>query len=347
VAFRVLLDACVLVPYELSNVILTLAEQGLFTPLWSQQILDETERALTTKLGIALDKARKRIAAMTTTFPDAMVDNYADLIKVMRCHKKDRHVLAAAVRGNAQTLVTANLDDFPGEAADPYDVEIVHPDRFLSDQLDLDPDLTIHGLDSVAAGYNSPSMTVLELMRRLRSTTPNFAQYVGTKIMLDEPIDDSAAALVQASSDDVFRLFAPSGELDPTTPEGVGYAWLYAAHHLPEERELFDALCLKPADWKDHQELASMLDEFGIASRVDPAIEAPDRMAFMRLIAGLDSPVQVFVGGTLAMTSMLVITLVRHEELWRVFSLGQDFPPAGRVLDNWSYRASARREQVP
>ena len=49
-AFRVLLDACVLVPYDLSNVILTLAEQDLFTPLWSQQILDETERALTTKL---------------------------------------------------------------------------------------------------------------------------------------------------------------------------------------------------------------------------------------------------------------------------------------------------------
>jgi predicted nucleic acid-binding protein len=347
VAFRVLLDACVLVPYELSNVILTLAEQDLFTPLWSQQILDETERALTTKLGIAPDKARKRIAAMTTTFPHAMVDNYADLIKVMRCHKKDRHVLAAAVRGNAQTLVTANLDDFPGEAADPYDVEIVHPDRFLNDQLDLDPELTVNALDSVATSYKTPSMTVLELMRRLRPSTPNFAQYVGTKIMLDEPIRTSPAMLVHATSDEAFGSFAPSGELDPTTPEGVGFAWFSAASELPQERKLFDALCLRPTDWKDHQGLVSMLDGFAIASRVDPAIEAPDRMAFMRLIAGLDSPVQVFVGGTLAMTSMFVITLVRHEELWRVFSLGQDFPPAGRVLDNWSYRASARREQVP
>jgi predicted nucleic acid-binding protein len=127
VAFRVLIDACVLVPYQLCDAMLTLAEQGLFTPLWSQQILDETERALTTKLGIDPDRARKRIAAMTSAFPHAMVDNYTDLIKVMRCHKKDRHVLAAAVRGDAQTLVTTNLEDFPAEAAEPYDIEIVHP----------------------------------------------------------------------------------------------------------------------------------------------------------------------------------------------------------------------------
>ncbi len=346
-AFRVLLDACVLVPYELSNVTLTLAEHGLFTPLWSRQILDEVERALTAKLGIAPDKARKRIAAMTEAFPHAMVDDYLDLIKVMRCHKKDRHVLAAAVRGDAQTLVTANLDDFPGKAADPYDIEIVHPDRFLSDQLDLDPDLTVHALDSVAARYKSPPMTVLELMRRLRPTAPNFSQYVGTGIMLGEPVHTSPAMLVHATSDEAFSSFASSGELDPTTPEGVGYAWLYAAHHLPEERELFDALCLKPADWKDHQELASMLDEFGIASRVDPAIEAPDRVVFMRLIAGLDGPVQVFVGGPLANTSMLVITLVRHEDTWHVFSLGPEFPPAGRIFNDWSYTASGHPEQTP
>jgi hypothetical protein len=60
--------------------------------------------------------------------------------------------------------------------------------------------------------------------------------------------------------------FAPSGELDLTTPAGVGYAWFYAALHLPEQRELFDALCLQPEDWNDHEGLASMLDEYGIAS---------------------------------------------------------------------------------
>jgi hypothetical protein len=132
-----------------------------------------------------------------------------------------------------------------------------------------------------------------------------------------------------------------------STPPGVGFAWFCAVLHLPEERELFDALSLQPADWKDHQALVTMLDGFGIASRVDPAIEAPDRMAFMRLIAGLDSPVQVFVGGALAQTSMLVITLVRHEDSWYVFSLGPDFPPASRVFDDWSYRASACRDQAP
>jgi predicted nucleic acid-binding protein len=339
VAFRVLLDACVLVPYQLCDVMLTLAEQNLFTPLWSQQILEETERTLTTKLHVDPDRARKRIAAMTSAFPHALVDNYSDLIKAMRCHKKDRHVLAAAVRGSAQTLVTSNLEDFPAEAAEPYDVEIVHPDRFLNDQLDLGADLTMHALKRLVERYNSPPMTLLELMRRLRSTSPNFAQYVGTAVIQGEPIHSSAAAFVQASGDEVFRSFAPSGELDLTTPAGVGYAWFAAALDLPETRKPFDALCLRPSDWKN-QGLVSMLDGFSIASRVDPAIEAPDRMAFMRLIGGITTPVQVFVGGTLPQTPILIITLVRHEGWWCVFSLGPEFPPAERVFDDWSYRAS-------
>jgi hypothetical protein len=183
-------------------------------------------------------------------------------------------------------------------------------------------------------------MTVLELMRRLRPTTPNFAQYVGTRILQDEPINTSSAALVLARADEAFRSFAPSGQLDLTTPAGVGYAWFYAALQLPEQRELFDALCLQPGVWNDHEGLSSVLDEYGIASRVDPAIEAPDRMAFMRLIGGMNAPVQVFVGGILPQASLLVITLVRHEDEWRVFSLSPDFPPAGRVLDDWSYKAS-------
>jgi len=55
---------------------------------------------------------------------------------------KDRHVLAAAVRGNADAMVTANLKDFPPTALAPYELEALHPDEFLLDQLALDPAAT-------------------------------------------------------------------------------------------------------------------------------------------------------------------------------------------------------------
>ncbi|MES9509713.1 hypothetical protein ABWJ92_25400 [Streptomyces sp. NPDC000609] len=51
---------------------------------------------------------------------------------------KDRHVLAA-VRGQAHAVVTLNVKDFPPEASDPYEIEVMRPDDVLLDMLDLAP----------------------------------------------------------------------------------------------------------------------------------------------------------------------------------------------------------------
>ena len=70
----VLRDACVLVPQRrLSSLLLTLAEEGLFEPRWSERILPETERALTGKLGLSRDRAVRRLAAVREAFPEASV----------------------------------------------------------------------------------------------------------------------------------------------------------------------------------------------------------------------------------------------------------------------------------
>lgn len=338
-SFRVLLDACVLVPYDLCNVLLSLADEGLFVPLWSGPILAETERAMITKLGIPHEKARQRIEAMTGAFPEALVQDFDDLVKVMRCHKKDRHVLAAAVRGDAQLLVTANLKDFPEHAADPYDIEVVHPDSFLSDQLDLDPGATMSAMADIATAYRAPAMDTMELLRRLRRTVPNFAQYVGMRLTRNESVAMSdTAMLVQADPDEAFEAFAPSGDLDLSQPQSVGFAWFSAVTNLPEYRPAFDFLCLQPGDWPNPKEVGESLEGYGLASGIDPAIEAPARMVFMRFIGDPGTTVQVFSGG-MVRGAMLVMTLVLHQSGWKVFSLGPDFIYAGDVFDDWSYKS--------
>ena len=51
----------------------------------------------------------------------------------------DRHVLAAAIAGHADCIVTSNLKDFPAAVLLEYGIEAVDPDTFIINQWDLDP----------------------------------------------------------------------------------------------------------------------------------------------------------------------------------------------------------------
>jgi predicted nucleic acid-binding protein len=101
----VVLDACVLVPIRLATTLLWLAETGLFQPLWSEPILDEVQRNLP-KVGVTPEQASRRVGMMREAFgAEALIDGFENLIEQMRCDPKDRHILAAAVRGGADTVV--------------------------------------------------------------------------------------------------------------------------------------------------------------------------------------------------------------------------------------------------
>ncbi|KGM14213.1 PIN domain-containing protein [Cellulomonas bogoriensis] len=177
-AFPVLLDTNVLFGAYLCDTVLRLAEAGTFRPLWSADILTELERNLLLR-GIGDERAARRVAHMADAFPDALVEGYEPLIGSMTCDPKDRHVLAAAVRANAELLVTFNLADFPREATGPYDLSVSHPDDFLLDQLDLYPGATVRALRDQAEAYSQPHMTVTDILIRLsRSGVPQFASEV-------------------------------------------------------------------------------------------------------------------------------------------------------------------------
>lgn len=77
--------------------------------------------------------ATRRVAFKNAAFPEAMVEDWHELEGEMTNDPKDRHVLAAAVAGGAEIIVTNNVADFPASACDPYGITVRRADDFLCD----------------------------------------------------------------------------------------------------------------------------------------------------------------------------------------------------------------------
>lgn len=174
--FPAFFDTNVLYGALLNDLILHLADRGLYRPLWSERVLVELRDSLV-KNGEDQDLVDRRVVTMATYFPDALVSGYSDLTPSMTNDPKDRHVLAAAIRGSAEVLVTFNLRDFPPASVADYDLEIVHPDIFLLDQLDLYPRHTRETVEELVRTYSNPEMEMHEYLLALtRAGVPKFAR---------------------------------------------------------------------------------------------------------------------------------------------------------------------------
>jgi hypothetical protein len=125
--YTAVLDACALVPIASADTLLRVAKKGLYRPLWSERILTETQEAIE-EMRPGIDVG-KRFASMREAFGDAMVTGWEELEPGIRLpDADDRHVVAAAVRGGADAIITANLADFPSSTLSPFGLEAVHPD---------------------------------------------------------------------------------------------------------------------------------------------------------------------------------------------------------------------------
>lgn len=162
--FPVFLDTCVLYPIVLTDTLLRVAEQSVFSPHWSGDVMEELQRNLELIPQVGGVGAERRIQAMNRAFPDAVVTGYEGLIDGMECDPKDRHVMAAAVHSDCQVVVTYNLKDFPPDAMALHQLEAVHPDTFLLDQLDLYPEAVARALRRQSVESARPRLTPLQLM---------------------------------------------------------------------------------------------------------------------------------------------------------------------------------------
>ncbi|WP_036601609.1 PIN domain-containing protein [Olivibacter sitiensis] len=155
-------------PVIIRDLLFWFAHYELYTPKWSENIFDEWKDVMVRK-GVTEPEAEKRVQKANLAFPDALVKNYSGLIKNLTLpDAKDRHVLAAAIKTNANVIVTNNLKDFPQEYLDSFGLTAKSADDFLTDIIDLNSDKAITAFTEMVLSKKNPAMDEFEVLENLR-----------------------------------------------------------------------------------------------------------------------------------------------------------------------------------
>lgn len=169
---KVLLDTCVLYPTVMREVLLGAAAKGLFTPLWSARILEEWARAAR-KLGPEGEvQARGEVALVRAAWPRAEVVWKPSLEgRLWLPDHNDKHVLAAAIAGNADVIITVNAKDFPRNVLAEEGLARADPDTFLLGFWQAQPDTMAQVGEVVrqqAERLSGQPWTIRDLMKKAR-----------------------------------------------------------------------------------------------------------------------------------------------------------------------------------
>ncbi|VVE23402.1 PIN domain-containing protein [Pandoraea eparura] len=180
--YTALLDACVLFPAATTDALMSLAAAGFFAAKWTQAIETEWIAALERQRPDLEGKLQTRRDCMREAVPDWEVPETAwgRLIgSFVLPDPNDRHVLAAAIAGHADCIVTSNRRDFPNAVASEYGIEIIDPDRFIVNQWDLDSISAMAAFKQMRARRKKPESSVEDFAQAMeRSGLPSTAQRI-------------------------------------------------------------------------------------------------------------------------------------------------------------------------
>jgi predicted nucleic acid-binding protein len=163
------LDASVLYPVSLRHLLMRLTLERLYQARWSADVHTEWIRAvLRDHPHIPPSRLHDLRDAMDTRAQDAVVTGYENLIgSITLPDPDDRHVLAAAIIGRADIIVTRNLRDFPDTVLSRYNLRAQHPDEFIRHLLDLAPAAVVDAVRKQQAGLLNPPVSMADLLALL------------------------------------------------------------------------------------------------------------------------------------------------------------------------------------
>ncbi len=172
--FTVVLDACVLYPAPLRDLLMQLTLADLFRARWSDQIHGEwMSNLLENRPDLTRDKLERVRDLMNAHARDSLVTGFEPLIPLIQdCpDPDDRHVIAAAYHCRADAIVTFNLKDFPAAALAPYGLEVIHPDDFIRYQLDLDLARVLDSVRTCRERLKNPAKTIHDYLDTMEAQT--------------------------------------------------------------------------------------------------------------------------------------------------------------------------------
>ena len=179
--YTAVLDACVLYPAPVRDILLSLAHQGLYHARWTVTINDEWIRnLLQNRPELNAEQLRRTAERMAQAIPDSLITGYERFASIVDLpDPDDRHVLAAALVGHADAIVTFNLKDFPAGTLEPLGLEAQHPDDFVVNQLHLNLTEALKAVKAQRARLMRPTRTAAELLATLaRCGLPQTASLV-------------------------------------------------------------------------------------------------------------------------------------------------------------------------
>jgi predicted nucleic acid-binding protein len=166
-----IIDACVLYSAPVRDLVIRLAQAELVQARWTSDIHEEWMRnVLSNNPHISRLRLERTKSLMDAAVHECLVTGYADLIESLNLpDPNDRHVLAAAIRGGAEAIVTFNLADFPSGELTKYNIDALHPDEFFLDLFDAAGDDFCVAVQLQRQGLKNPPKSVEEFLTTLEA----------------------------------------------------------------------------------------------------------------------------------------------------------------------------------
>jgi predicted nucleic acid-binding protein len=165
-------DACVLYSITMADLLVSLGEASLFRPRWTQEIHDEWIRNVIEHRGesgvVTREKLEARRDAMIEAIENSLVEDYDQLIPtIMLPDPDDRHVLAAAIKAEADLILTTNLKDFPEKTLAAWNLAAKHPDDFTTDLLRTDQEAVVAVVKEMRGRRKRPPISAEDFLAQL------------------------------------------------------------------------------------------------------------------------------------------------------------------------------------
>lgn len=163
------LDSNVLYPAGLRNLLMRLAVRRLFRARWSEMVHEEWMVAVLRDFPDLTREQLKRTRDLMNRHAEAsLVRGFEHLIDGLDLpDPDDRHVLAAAIRTSADVIVTRNLRDFPQSQLDPYGIDAQHPDAFIMQLFESNPEEVFAAAQEHRGSLRNPPTSVEEYLGML------------------------------------------------------------------------------------------------------------------------------------------------------------------------------------